>query len=410
MDIYKESLIMHQKNQGKIDVVSKVEVKDEKDLSLAYSPGVAGPCREIHKDPSRLNTYTARGNMIAVVSDGSAVLGLGNIGARAALPVMEGKCVLFRQFGGVSAFPLCIDSQDIDTIVETVKLLEPSFSGINLEDISAPRCFEIEDRLKKETDMLIFHDDQHGTAIVTLAGLFNACRLYDKDIRDLKIVINGAGAAGTSILNLLKYIDVNNILVCDSKGIICQSRGRLGSYKERIAGITNSDGLQGSLIDALDEADVFIGVSAAGLLTPQMTAVMKKHPIIFALANPEPEIDPGIAKKAGVKIIATGRSDYPNQVNNVLAFPGIFRGALDAGASEINMEMKLAAAEAIADIVSDDLRYDHIIPKPFDPAVLPAVAVAVALSAVKSGCADDGIDIEKIRLKAENIAGARKKI
>jgi malate dehydrogenase (oxaloacetate-decarboxylating) len=407
MDIYEESLIMHKNNQGKIDVISKVAVKNEKDLSLAYSPGVAGPCREIHRDPATLNTYTARGNMIAVVSDGSAVLGLGNIGARAALPVMEGKCVLFKQFGGVSAFPLCIDSQDIDTIVETVKLLEPSFSGINLEDISAPRCFEIEDRLKRESGMLIFHDDQHGTAIVTLAGLYNACRLYDKDIRDLKIVINGAGAAGSSILNLLKYIDVNNIVVCDSKGIICRSRGDLGSYKEGIADITNYDGLEGKLIDAINGADIFIGVSTAGLLTSEMIAVMKKNPIIFALANPEPEINPDIAKKSGVKIIATGRSDYPNQVNNVLAFPGIFRGALDAGASEINIDMKLAAAEAIADIVSDDLRYDYIIPKPFDPAVLPAVAAAVALSAVKSGLADGDIDVEKIRSRAENITGAK---
>jgi malate dehydrogenase (oxaloacetate-decarboxylating) len=407
MDIYEESLIMHKNNQGKIDVISKVAVKNEKDLSLAYSPGVAGPCREIHRDPATLNTYTARGNMIAVVSDGSAVLGLGNIGARAALPVMEGKCVLFKQFGGVSAFPLCIDSQDIDTIVETVKLLEPSFSGINLEDISAPRCFEIEDRLKRESGMLIFHDDQHGTAIVTLAGLYNACRLYDKDIRDLKIVINGAGAAGSSILNLLKYIDVNNIVVCDSKGIICRSRGDLGSYKEGIADITNYDGLEGKLIDAINGADIFIGVSTADLLTLEMIAVMKKNPIIFALANPEPEINPDIAKKSGVKIIATGRSDYPNQVNNVLAFPGIFRGALDAGASEINIDMKLAAAEAIADIVSDDLRYDYIIPKPFDPAVLPAVAAAVALSAVKSGLADGDIDVEKIRSRAENITGAK---
>ncbi len=401
---------MHKKNQGKIDVVSKVEVKNEKDLSLAYSPGVAGPCMEINKDPSTLNTYTARGNMIAVVSDGSAVLGLGNIGARAALPVMEGKCVLFRQFGGVSAFPLCIDSQDIDTLVETVKLLEPSFSGINLEDISAPRCFEIEDRLKRETGMLIFHDDQHGTAIVTLAGLFNACRLYEKDIRDLKIIINGAGAAGSSILNLLNYIDVNNIIVCDSKGTIFRGRAGLGDYKEKIADITNPYGLEGSLSDAAKEADIFIGVSAAGLLAPEVIAVMKKDPIIFALANPEPEINPDLAKKAGVKIVATGRSDYPNQVNNVLAFPGIFRGALDSGAGEINMEMKLAAARAIADIVSDDLRYDYIIPKPFDPKVLPSVAAAVARSAVKSGCAGDGIDIEKIRLRAENITGSGKDV
>jgi len=404
MNIYEKSLEMHKKYQGKIDVVSKVKIKTEEDLSLAYSPGVAQPCREIYKDPSTLNTYTARGNMIAVVSDGSAVLGLGNIGPRAALPVMEGKCILFRQFGGVAAFPICIDSQDVNTIVETVKLLEPSFAGINLEDISAPRCFDIEARLKKETNMLTFHDDQHGTAIVVLAGLFNACKLYGKDIRDTKVVINGAGAAGTSIANLLNYIDVNDIIMCDSKGIIYQGRCDLNVYKQEIAERTNLKNIKGSLADAVAGADIFIGVSAADVLSPPMIGKMADDPVIFALANPEPEISPTLAKKAGVKIMATGRSDYPNQVNNVLAFPGIFRGALDAGAYEINIEMKLAAAIAIADIISDEASYDHIIPKPFDPRVMPAVAVAVAKSAIETGYAAGDIDLGKIKARAERIA------
>lgn len=408
MDIYKESLDLHKKHRGKIDVVSKVKVKDARDLSLVYSPGVAQPCREIFRDPSFLNTYTARGNMIAVVSDGSAVLGLGNIGARAALPVMEGKCVLFREFGGVAAFPICIESQDINTIVETVKLLEPSFSGINLEDIAAPRCFDIEARLKKETGMLTFHDDQHGTAIVALAGLINACRLYGKDIKDTKIVINGAGAAGTSIANLLNYIDVNDVVMCDSKGIIYQGRWDLNVYKQELAEITNIHNIEGSLADALAEADIFIGVSVAGVLTPEMIKTMAKNPVVFALANPEPEIEPELAKGAGVEIMATGRSDYPNQVNNVLAFPGIFRGALDAGADEINIEMKLAAARAIAKIIADDADHDYIIPKPFDSRVMPAVAEAVAGSAVATGYADPNIDVDKIREKAEGIAGTKK--
>lgn len=408
MDIYEESLNMHKKHKGKIDVISKVDVKNEKDLSLAYSPGVAQPCREIYKDPSTLNTYTSRGNMIAVVSDGSAVLGLGNIGPRAALPVMEGKCILFRQFGGVSAFPICIDTQDVDTIVDTVKLLEPSFAGINLEDISAPRCFDIESRLKKETDMLTFHDDQHGTAIVVLAGLFNACRIYGKDIRKTKIVINGAGAAGISIANLLNYIDVNDVIMCDSKGIIFQGRWDLNVYKQEIAKTTNLKKIEGSLADAVKKADIFIGVSAADVLTPEMIGIMANEPIIFALANPEPEISPVLAKESGVKIMATGRSDYPNQVNNVLAFPGIFRGALDVGADEINIEMKLAAAKAIADIITEEVSYDYIIPKPFDPRVMPAVAVAVAESAIATGYAEKGVSIEKIRMKAEKITEAVK--
>jgi len=385
LNIYEEALKMHKKYRGKIDVISKVRTRDEHDLALAYSPGVAGPCRAIAKNPEELNTYTARGNMIAVVSDGSAVLGLGNIGARAALPVMEGKCVLFKQFGGVSAFPICIDSQDNGVIVDTVKTLEPSFAGINLEDIAAPRCFEIEDRLKKETDMLIFHDDQHGTAVVTLAGLFNALKISGKDIKEVKIVINGAGAAGTSIADLLCYTGVKNIIMCDRSGIIYKGRENLNAAKQKLAEITNRDNMKGDLSCALVDADIFIGVSVADALTVEMIKKMKKNPVIFALANPEPEIKPELAAECGVKIIATGRSDYPNQVNNVLAFPGIFRGALDSKALEINREMKIAAARAISEIIKDDLREDYIIPKPFDKRVLPAVAVSVARAAADTG-------------------------
>ncbi len=320
---------------------------------------------------------------------------------------MEGKCVLFKNFGGVSAFPVCLDSQDVDTIIETVKLLEPSFSGINLEDISAPRCFDLETRLKRETGMLTFHDDQHGTAIVALAGLFNACKLLKKDIRDTRIVINGAGAAGTSIANLLNYIDVNDVIMCDSKGIIYQGRWGLNVYKQEIAEITNLKNTQGSLADAVVGADIFIGVFAADVLTPEIISTIADDPIIFALANPEPEISPKLAWAAGVKIMATGRSDFPNQVNNVLAFPGIFRGALDAGADEINIEMKLVVKKTISDTISAKLSYDYIISKPFDPDVMPAVAVAVAESAVKTGYAECDIDIDKIKEEAEKIAGIK---
>jgi malate dehydrogenase (oxaloacetate-decarboxylating) len=403
MDIYKESLLLHKDKQGKIDVVTKVKTENEHDLALAYSPGVAQPCREIARDPSLLNTYTARANMIAVVSDGSAVLGLGNIGARAGMPVMEGKCVLFRQFGGVSAFPLCIESQDNDLIVQTVKLLEPSFAGINLEDIAAPRCFEIENRLKAETKMLIFHDDQHGTAIVTIAGMFNALKHYGLDLLKVKIVMTGAGAAGHSIIKLLSKLGVKNILVCDTKGIIHKGRGDLNFAKDEIASLTNQDNQKGSLTDAVKGADVFIGVSAANQLTPDMVATMREKPIIFAMANPEPEIRPELAKQCGIEIIATGRSDFPNQVNNVLAFPGVFRGALDANATDINMEMKLAAARALAAIVENDIRADYIIPKPFDARVLPAVATAVAKAAVDTGAAPKDTDLDWIEYKAKNI-------
>ena len=407
MNIYKEALEMHKKYVGKIDIISKVKTASEHDLSLAYSPGVAEPCRVIAGNPEELNTYTARGNMIAVVSDGSAVLGLGNIGARAALPVMEGKCVLFKQFGGVSAFPICIDSQDNEAIISTIKMLEPSFAGINLEDIAAPRCFEIEDRLKKETNMLIFHDDQHGTAIVTLAGLFNALKIYRKEITGVKIVINGAGAAGTSIINLLNYIGVTDIVVCDSGGIICRERKGLNTAKQKLAEFTNLNNIQGGLSCAIEGTDVFIGVSTANILTAEMIKKMKKNPIIFALANPEPEIKPEIARECGVKIIATGRSDYPNQINNVLAFPGIFRGALDARVLEINMEIKLAAAKAISEIVSDDLKEDYIIPKPFDKRVLPAVAISVARAAMETGNTKGKVDLKFIEKKAREIISGR---
>jgi len=403
LDIYKEALLLHKDKIGKIDVISKVKTENGHDLALAYSPGVAQPCKEIAKDPGLLNTYTARGNMIAVVSDGSAVLGLGNIGAKASLPVMEGKCVLFKQFGGVSAFPLCVDSQDNDQIVNLVKLLEPSFAGINLEDISAPRCFEIEERLKKETQMLIFHDDQHGTAIVTLAGLFNALKMYGLEIGAIKIVMNGAGAAGHSIIKLLSKLGVKNILACDTKGIIYRGREGLNFAKTEIADLTNPDNIRGSLNDAVQGADVFIGVSIADQLKPEMVAKMRAKPIIFALANPEPEIKVDLAMSLGVEIIATGRSDYPNQVNNVLAFPGVFRGALDAKAKDINMDMKLAAAKAIAAIVEKELRLDYIIPKPFDARVLPSVATSVAAAAVATGAAPADTDLDWIEYKAKNI-------
>jgi malate dehydrogenase (oxaloacetate-decarboxylating) len=407
VDIYKEAILMHKELKGKIDIISKVKTETEHDLALAYSPGVAEPCREIADDPDLINTYTARGNMVAVVSDGSSVLGLGNIGARASLPVMEGKCVLFKQFGGVSAFPICIESQDNDRIVETVKLLEPSFSGISLEDIAAPRCFQIEQRLKTETKMLIFHDDQHGTAIVVLAGLFNALKYYGLEIKKVKIVVNGAGAAGHSIVNLLAELEVKNILVCDRKGIIYRGREGLNFAKEEIAQITNPGNVKGSLSDALEEAEIFIGVSAADVLKTEMVAKMKKKPVIFALANPEPEIPYSLAKEIGIEMIATGRSDLPNQVNNVLAFPGVFRGALDCHAKDINTRMKIAAAIAIANIAAKEVRSDYIIPKPFDRCVLPAVAAAVAKAAVETKMAKKDTDIDLIEYRARRIADCR---
>lgn len=410
LSIYDDALEMHEKYTGKISVVSKVQVNSPHDLAMAYSPGVAEPCRQIQKDPMLRYKYTSIGNMIAVVSDGSAVLGLGNIGALAGLPVMEGKCVLFKEFGAVNAFPLCLGTQDANTIVETVKLLEPSFSGINLEDISAPRCFEIEQRLKKETNMIIFHDDQHGTAVVTTAGLINAMKLKGEKWQDLKVIINGVGAAGVSIIKLFLKLGIKDIVACDSKGAIYKNRPEgMNSSKVEIAELTNPEGLKGKLSDVIAGRNVFVGVSVAGQLTKEMVKKMAKNPVIFALANPEPEITVEDAKDAGVKIMATGRSDYPNQVNNVLAFPGIFRGALDVRATDINDDMKVAAAYAIAELVQDnEVSNDCIIPKAFDLRIAPNVAKKVAEAAIKTNVARIKIDPAEVEKNAVEMIKAVK--
>jgi len=384
-----EALKMHKENQGKLSVYSKVKVRDAKDLSLAYSPGVAEPCLEIHEMESRVYDYTMKGNLVAVVSNGTAVLGLGDIGPKAAMPVMEGKALLFKEFANVDAFPLCINSTDTDKIVEQVKMLEPTFGGVNLEDIAAPQCFEIEDRLRKECDIPIFHDDQHGTAIVTAAGLINALILANKKIGDIRVVANGAGAAGVAIVKLLLNMGVKDVILCDTKGIIYKDRPvGMNKFKEEMADLTNKEQKQGSLADALEGADVFVGVSAAGAVTKEMVRSMNKNPIIFAMANPVPEIMPEEAKEAGALVVGTGRSDFPNQVNNVLAFPGIFRGALDVRAKEINEEMKVAAVYAISGLInSEELHADYVIPDPFDSRVAKHVAEAVAEAAIKSGVA-----------------------
>lgn len=410
LSIYDDALEMHEKYTGKISVVSKVQVNSPHDLAMAYSPGVAEPCRQIQKDPMLRYKYTSIGNMIAVVSDGSAVLGLGNIGALAGLPVMEGKCVLFKEFGAVNAFPLCLGTQDANTIVETVKLLEPSFSGINLEDISAPRCFEIEQRLKKETNMIIFHDDQHGTAVVTTAGLINAMKLKGEKWQDLKVIINGVGAAGVSIIKLFLKLGIKDIIACDSKGAIYKNRPEgMNSSKVEIAELTNPEGLKGKLSDVIAGRNVFVGVSVVGQLTKEMVKKMAKNPVIFALANPEPEITLEDAKDVGVKIIATGRSDYPNQVNNVLAFPGIFRGALDVRATDINDDMKVAAAYAIAELVQDnEVSNDCIIPKAFDLRIAPNVAKKVAEAAIKTNVARIKIDPAEVEKNAVEMIKAVK--
>jgi len=402
LSIYDDALEMHEKYTGKISVISKVQVNNEHDLAMAYSPGVAEPCRQIQKDPMLRYKYTSIGNMIAVVSDGSAVLGLGNIGALAGLPVMEGKCVLFKEFGAVNAFPLCLGTNDVNTIVETVKLMEPSFSGINLEDISAPRCFEIEQRLKKETNMVIFHDDQHGTAVVTTAGLINAMKIKGQKWQDLKVVVNGVGAAGVSIIKLFLKLGIKDIIACDSKGAIYKNRPEgMNSSKNEISELTNPEGLKGKLSDVIGGRNVFVGVSVAGQLTKEMIKKMDKNPVIFALANPEPEISVEDAKEAGVKIMATGRSDYPNQVNNVLAFPGIFRGALDVHSTDINDEMKIAAAHAIAELVKDnELNEDYIIPKPFDLRIAPNVAKKVAEAAIRTNVARIKISPDEVERNA----------
>lgn len=401
-----EALHMHRVNKGKLESKSKVPVRNAKDLSLAYSPGVAEPCKEIFENVENVYEYTMKGNMVAVVSDGTAVLGLGDIGPEAALPVMEGKAVLFKSFAGVDAFPICLKTKDVDKIVETVKLLEPNFGGVNLEDIAAPNCFVIEERLKKETSIPVFHDDQHGTAIVTLAGLINALKLTKRSLSTIKVVANGAGAAGIAIIKLLYRMGARDIIMCDSKGAIYEGRADgMNDVKAEVATFTNADKISGSLADVVKGADVFIGVSVAGALTKEMIATMNEDPIIFAMANPTPEIMPDEAKKAGARVIGTGRSDFPNQVNNVLAFPGIFRGALDVRATHINEEMKVAAVYAIADLVSDEeLNADYVIPGPFDTRVAPAVAAAVAKTAMETGVARKKVDLAEIVEKTKKLA------
>lgn len=386
MDYRKESLKLHGEWKGKVEVISKVSVKDKQDLSLAYTPGVAEPCMAIHNDINLSYELTRRWNLVAVITDGSAVLGLGDIGPEAGMPVMEGKCVLFKTFGDVDAFPLCIRSKDVDEIVNTIKLISGSFGGINLEDIAAPRCFEIEKRLKEECDIPIFHDDQHGTAVVVLAAMLNALKLAKKDIKDIEVIVNGSGAAGIAITKLLMAMGLKKVILCDTKGAIYEGRDGLNPQKAEMAKISNLYKKKGQLKDVIVGADVFIGVSAAGMLTKEMVGSMAKDPIIFAMANPTPEIMPDEAIEAGASVVGTGRSDFPNQINNVLAFPGIFRGALDVRASDINDEMKIAAAKAIASLVSDEeLKAEYVIPAPFDPRVAKSVAEAVAEAARKSG-------------------------
>jgi len=390
MDIMKKSIEMHGQYKGKLEISSKVSLEDSYDLSLAYSPGVAAPCLEIEKNRLHAYDYTVKGNLVAVVTDGTAVLGLGDIGPEAALPVMEGKALLLKRFSNVDAVPICLDTKDVDEIVRTVKIISPTFGAINLEDISAPRCFEIEERLRKECNIPVFHDDQHGTAIVVGAGLKNALKIVKKEKEDLKIVINGAGAAGIAILRILLHQGFKNIVMCDSTGIIYSGRAKgMNPIKENIAHLTNPKKLQGNLDEALVGADVFIGVSVANLLTREHIDSMNHDPIVFALANPNPEITYENARSWGVRIIGTGRSDYPNQVNNVLAFPGIFKGALEVRATDINEEMKLAAVEAIASLVSDqELAEEYIIPKAMDERVALAVAKAVGEAAIQSGVSE----------------------
>jgi malate dehydrogenase (oxaloacetate-decarboxylating) len=406
LTLREEALHMHRINKGKLESKSKVLVRNAHDLSLAYSPGVAEPCKDIYEKPELVYEYTMKGNMVAVVSDGTAVLGLGNIGPEAALPVMEGKAVLFKSFAGVDAFPICLNTTDVDKIVETVKLLEPTFGGVNLEDIAAPNCFVIEERLKKEANIPIFHDDQHGTAIVTVAGLVNALKLIGKKMTEIKIVANGAGAAGIAIIKLLYSYGVRDIIMCDTKGAIYEGRPQgMNAVKAEVAKFTNRDNLSGSLEDVIKGADVFIGVSVAGALTKEMVASMNPDSIIFAMANPVPEIMPDEAKAAGAKVVGTGRSDFPNQVNNVLAFPGIFRGALDVRATHINEKMKVAAVEAIANLINpDELNADYVIPGPFDARVAPDVAAAVAKAAMETGVARIKVDPEEVKEKTKRLA------
>jgi malate dehydrogenase (oxaloacetate-decarboxylating) len=387
--IYEEALALHRQYRGKLTVESRIAVNTMRDLALVYTPGVAEPCREIERNRDALYDVTTKHNMVAVITDGSAVLGLGNIGADASLPVMEGKCVLFKRFADIEAFPLCIDSQDVDTVVETSRLIATSFGGINLEDIAAPRCFEIERKLQEVVDIPVFHDDQHGTAVIAVAGLWNALKIVGKKIENCTIVLSGAGAAGVAITKHLLSVGAKNVILCDRTGAIYAGRQeRMNWIKEEIAGITNPSKIKGSLGEALRGADVFMGVSAPGLVTKEMVRSMGKDPVLFAMANPTPEIYPDEAKEAGAAVIATGRSDFPNQINNCLGFPGIFRGALDVRAKVVNEEMKLAATKALAELVSEkDLSPECIIPEALDPRVVPAVARAVAEAARKSGVA-----------------------
>lgn len=389
MNINEEALKLHEENRGKIEVISKTEVKNMHDLAVVYTPGVAEPCRKIHQDVSQVYKYTTKGNMVAIVTDGTAVLGLGDIGPEAALPVMEGKAVLFKHFAGVDAFPICLSTKDPDKIVEAVTLIAPGFGGINLEDISAPRCFEIEERLKKILDIPVFHDDQHGTAIVVLSGLINALKVVGKEIDKIKVVVNGAGASAIAVLKFIMSAGVKNAILCDSKGIIYEGRREnMNPVKEEMAKITNKDKIKGTLADAIKGADVFLGLSVAGALKAEMVRTMASDSIIFAMANPTPEIMPDIAKAAGARIVATGRSDFPNQVNNCLGFPAIFKGALKVRASQINEKMKLAAAHALASLISEDeLNDNNVIADVFDPRVVERESEAVAKAAIESGVA-----------------------
>lgn len=398
MSLRDDALQMHKENQGKLEITPNIKVTNKEELSLAYSPGVAEPCKEIHEDPRTVYDYTIKRNTVAVVTDGTAVLGLGNIGASASIPVMEGKAVLFKSFAGINGVPIALDTKDTEEIIRTVKLISPNYGGINLEDISAPRCFEIEDRLKKETNIPVFHDDQHGTAIVTMAGLINALRIVDKDLSDIKVVLNGAGAAGIAIVKLLDSYGVRNMIMCDSKGAIFEGRSYgMNDTKDYVAKFTNKDKIEGSLQDVIKDADVFIGVSVANLLSKDMVKSMADDAIIFAMANPDPEIKPNDAKEAGAKVVGTGRSDFPNQINNVLAFPGIFRGALDTESTHINEDMKKAAVEAIANLIDEDeLNPDYCIPGPSDKRVAPSVAREVAKAAMETGVARIEVDPQKV--------------
>ena len=386
--VYERSLEKKKKNHGKVEVISKVKVENREDLSLAYTPGVAEPCRKIHANPDDVYKYTAKGNLVAVVSDGTAVLGLGDIGPLAGMPVMEGKSILFKEFANVDAFPICLDTKDVDEIVETVKRIAPCFGGINLEDISAPRCFEVEARLKKELDIPVFHDDQHGTAIVVCAGLINALKVVGKKMEDIRVVINGAGSAGISICKLILQFGVGDVVLVDRQGALCPGEEWMNPAQKAMAEVTNKDHQRGLLAEIIKNKDVFIGVSAPNLVTAEMVKTMAKDPIIFAMANPTPEIMPDVAKAGGARVVATGRSDFPNQINNVLVFPGIFRGALDVRATDITEEMKLAASRAIASLITpEELNEEYIIPSPFDKRVCSVVAKEVGRVAREQGIA-----------------------